>query len=90
MLTHKHLVDAGTIHIDNLKVETLPTERLARFGNMLEQLKNQPAEGIVVIVGIEVGHVKVFEEVIERILPVHEPSVTSGTFSDFRFFVDVG
>ena len=36
MFAHKHLIDAGAIHIDNLKVETLPTERLARFGDMFE------------------------------------------------------
>ena len=74
MLLDQHFVDAGAIHVDNLEVEALPAERVARLGHALKQLEDQAAEGVVVVVGIEILHVKILEEVIEGVLSVDEPT----------------
>ena len=49
----EHFVDASTVHIDDLEIELFPGEALAGSGNAFEQIEDQSAERVVVVLVVK-------------------------------------
>lgn len=88
-LGNQNLIYTGAVHIDDLEFEVQPAQFLTGLRNPFQNLQDQAAERIIVMLGIQIFHVEIFKEVIEVVLPVHQPGPV-GPLDDLGLFPHIG